>query len=164
MLSQPTLTYISTLPFRADAKRGISIMPLCGVFWSDELADFPSFRRLPEPSRLELLRLFAIRYSFWKHQPLSPDDQQYWDSAREQAPQYALFQRIEVTTDIVDLQNQIEDQSDAIFSELASQATSVSVTPKAPGVESVSLTFDLANAPSAKPHWWHRLRRRLTRS
>ena len=164
MLSQPTLIYLAGLPFRADARRGTSIMPLCGVFWSDEIPDFRSFSRLPEPSRLEILRLFGIRYALWKHEPLSPDDQQYWDAARAQAPNYALFQRLEVTPDVLDLQLQIEEQSDSMFNELASQATNVTVTPKAPGVESVSFKFDVAKNDQAKLPWWKRLRRSITRS
>jgi len=162
MLSQSTVDYISKLPFRADAKRAVSLTPLGGVFWSDEVADFPSVGRLPESSRLELLRLFEIRYALWKHHPLSPDDQQYWDSARVQAPQYAIFQRIEVTSDIVDLQNQIEEESDAIFNALASQAANVGVTPRAPGVEAQTLALGLAQEPSPKLPWWKRLRRRIT--
>jgi hypothetical protein len=162
MLSDPTLAYVSALPFRADAKRCICWLPLCGVYWADEIPDLPFFGRLPESSRMEVLRLFAIRYSIWANEPLSAEDQTYWDEARAQSPQYALFQRTKVTSDIVDLQQQIQEQYDAAFTELASQAKKVEISEKSPGLESFSVVFDVNQEVPAKPPWWKRFWRRST--
>jgi hypothetical protein len=158
MLSDSTVAYISVLPFRNDARRCVSWLPLCGVYWADEIPDLLTFGRLPESSRLEILRLFAIRYAIWKNEQRSPEDQAFWDIARKQAPQYAFFQRIEVTPDTIDLQNQIQEQYDAAFEELTSHASQVTVTQKTPHVESVSLAFDLAREAPAKLPWWKRIR------
>ena len=162
MLSDQTLAYVSALPFRADAKRCVCWLPLCGVYWADEIPDLRSFSRLPESSRTEILRLFAIRYAMWTNGSLSAEDQAYWDEARALAPNYALFQRTNVTSDIIDLQQQIQEQYDAAFAELASQAKELKITERAPGVESFSIVFDVNQEVPAKPPWWKRFWRRST--
>jgi hypothetical protein len=136
----------------------VCLIPVCGVFWADEIPDFPAFRRLPESARLEVLRLYAIRYALWKNEPLTAEDQQFWDEALKQVPHYALFQRLQVAQDVLDLQEQIQQSYDSAFEELTSNAKEIVVTQKVPGVESFAVTLEVPPKAPRKTPWWKRLR------
>jgi len=157
MLSDSTAAYLSELPFRAEAKRGACWLPLRGIYWEDEIPDLRAFQRLPEFVRWEILRLFSIRCAIWSGSPLKREDERFWEEAQREVPRYALFFRLRITPDDLEMQHEIEQESEAAFADFAAEATEVAVTERVPGVESFTLKFDLSKRDkNARLPWWKR--------
>lgn len=49
------------LTYRAESKRLVSLMPLSGIYWDDEIPDLRALFSLGEDDKMQYLRLFAIR-------------------------------------------------------------------------------------------------------
>ncbi len=158
MPTPDTITLLSNLPVRADAKRCVSWLPLNGIYWDDELPDSLAYRHLPKSVRDQILRLFKIRNVLWKHAPLDSADQQFWEDAVRQAPHYALFQRLNPSDEDLRAHQKVQQDCDSALNDLIAEAKVVSVT-RSPGVESFGLTFPLtkSGATIPKSSWWKRL-------
>lgn len=165
MLCETTVARLSAFTYRADAKRRFSLLPLGGIFWEDEIPDWLQFRKLPEEDRIEIYRLFSIRYRIWKGEVLSEQDQLFWGAACAQVPDWAFFQRVKVSVDDQLAQGQAERTSEGGFKALFAEADQLTVTEKYPGVQTFSATFDLTKRGTAKAKpWWARIFGRGTRS
>jgi hypothetical protein len=162
MLSTVTLEYLSTLRYRADAKRQVCWLPLAGIYWDDELPDIQHLMQITEDDRNKIFRLFGIRVRIWKREALSYEDQQFWDTAQSLVPDWAFFRRQRVSADDLQLQQQAEQATTEALEAWFADADHAEVTQK-DGVQSFSLTFDLTRkrpAPPQKPSFWERIFRR----
>ena len=161
MLLSETLAYLQTHPFRPDAKLCVSYLPLSGIYWDDELDEPRALFKLPDEARAQLLYLFSLRYLIWSKHSLLPEQQQFWDDALRQAPDCALFQRLEISEEHLRMQQAAEQNADTVFHALESEADSVTITPKYPGFDSYSLAFALTKSPGKSPikpnPWWKRI-------
>lgn len=158
MLRESTVEYLTQLTYRADAKRRVCLLPVTGIYWEDEIPDFMRLTKLAKEAQYEVLRLFAIRHRIWNLESLSEDDKSFWDDAQLQAPQYALFRRLELSATDRKLQNRIVRETDQAFREIEADADEVHITERYPGVQQFSLTFDLTKRDfTQKKSWWSRL-------
>lgn len=159
MLPKTFIEYIKDLPLQASAEQRICWIPHTGVFWTDEIREpLELRRRVPSEDRRELYRLFYIRTLIWFGEDLSPEDNGFWDAARDQVPSYALFHRLEVPDDVVEEQRRIQEQVDAAFEHLEAEADDADISEEN-GIQSFSLTFNLPKDEDAAPRkpWWKRL-------
>lgn len=162
MLSRVTLEYLSTLTYRPDAKRQVCWLPLAGICWDDELPDIQHLLITPEEDRNKIFRLFGVRVRIWKGDPLSPEDQQFWDTAQSLVPDWAFFRRQKVSVEDQQVQVQTEQATTEALEAWFADADHTEITEK-DGVQSFSLTFDLTKtqpAPSRRPSFWERIFRR----
>ena len=79
-MSETTLGFLSTLTYRADAKRQVCWLPLGGIYWEDEMPDIRHLMNIPEDDRNQIFRLFAIRLRLWKGEPLPDGERRFWDA------------------------------------------------------------------------------------
>jgi len=159
MMSETTLGFLSTLTYRADAKRQICWLPLVGIYWEDEMPDIRYLMNIPEDDRNQIFRLFSIRLRLWKGEPLPDAEQQFWDTAYSQVPSWAFFRRQQISDDEQHAQEQAERDSEVVLEALLSDADLVSISKK-DGVEKISATFDLRKKPTPtekKRSWWERV-------
>ncbi len=110
MLSDSAIQYLQPFMYRADAKRILWHIPLGGICWDDEITDFMDLFKLSQEDRNSITRLFSIRFKIWDGEPLSSDDQQFWDTARSQVPHYALFHRLVLSDEDRAAQEQVESE------------------------------------------------------
>lgn len=160
MLSEKTLTHLSTLTYRPDAKRQVCILPLGSVYWDDELPQMGKFAAFPEPDRNEILRVFALRLKFWDRQVLSDEDRQFWESVRSAAPNWAIFRRLELSDTDRLKRDEIERACAKEFEEFLASADEVSVGEPKHGMQSFSATFKLNKDEASQPEnelWWRRV-------
>jgi hypothetical protein len=166
MLSEQTLTHLSSLTYRPDAKRQVCILPLGSIYWDDELPHMGKFAAFPELDRNEILRVFALRLKFWDRQVLSDEDRQFWESIRSLAPNWAIFRRLELSdTDRLE-REEIERACAKEFEEFLASADEVSVGEPMNGMQSFSATFKLnkdEDGPPENESWWKRVSAKLKR-
>lgn len=143
MLSAETLSCLSTLTYRPDAKRQVCILPLGSIYWEDELPEIQKFSDFPEPDRTEVLRAFAIRFKLWDHRPLSDDDREFWDNLRLAAPQWAIFHRLELSEADQREREEAERECQREFEEILTLGDNVTFGEEKHGMRSFSLTFQL---------------------
>lgn len=113
MLSDELARRLSEMPFREDAERRVSFIPLGSIYWSDEVSERIDdlFEPDNEARLAPLVRLFTIRATLWTGAELSNDDRAFWEAAMAQAPDYALFHRLEVSAE--DIAAQVDVMSAA---------------------------------------------------
>jgi hypothetical protein len=142
MLSKVAAEYLSSLGYRADAERKVCFLPFAGIYWEDEIPDLKILMKLPETDRHLVFRLFSIRQRIWDRQDLDSDDQQFWDEVRVQVPDFALFQRLDISAADRDAQNRVMEETDKAMAAWISDADQADITP---GKHSTtfSLTYDL---------------------
>src|SRR5215475_7474454 len=160
MLSEKTLAHLSTLTYRADAKRQVCILPLGSIYWENELPQVQKFAAFPEPDRNEVLRAFAIRMRLWDRQSLSDHDRQFWDSVRSAVPNWAIFHRLDLSDDDRRAREETEQACAKELEEFLAEADEVTVGEEKHGMQSFSATFRLNKDQSGKldkPSWWQRL-------
>jgi hypothetical protein len=159
MLTERALEFLCSLNYRDDAERRICFVPLGGIYWSDEVPDFVALQKIPEDDRCLILRLFGIRFRIWNDEELSADDRAFWESARQQAPDYPVFQRLALSSDDRRAQQEAERQVFEAFQVLKDQADHFELTDGADDSTSFSLTFDLNRDYSKLKRWWQRFTR-----
>ncbi|MGE5323447.1 MAG: hypothetical protein ACM3SW_11320 [Actinomycetota bacterium] len=164
MLSPNTLAYLSTLTYRADAKRLVCILPLGSIYWDDEMPPMWELVRVPEADREEVLRVFALRMKIWDREILSEDDQQFWDSVRSAAPSWAIFQRLELSPGDQRERAEAEQACAKEFEEFLADADEVTVSEGKSGLQSFSATFRLTEdepTDRKRPSFWSRMYKKL---
>jgi hypothetical protein len=163
MLSEITSAYLSTLTYRPDAERRVSLLPLSCIYWEDEVPDFSHLRKIPEDDFNQILRLFGIRLRLWKDEPLTEDDERFWDKTRSQVPSWAFFRRRSISADDQNAQDLAEQSAAELREALYADADELKITEK-DGVRTVCATFKLNKEPPAvveeKQSLWERVFRR----
>jgi hypothetical protein len=99
MLSDALISLLNGLHFRADAKRMVSIIPLGSIYWEGEMPDFLQVAKFSEDERIIIWQLFGIRFKIWDNEQLAAEDRSFWDAARSEVPDWALFQRLALSAD-----------------------------------------------------------------
>jgi len=143
MLSEAAIDFLAPLTFRATAERRSCLLPLSGIYWEDEIPDFKALLKLPEQDRSLVLRLFSIRFSIWDGEELPEADQLYWDQARLQVPNYALFQRLDLSLEDRRAQDAVLREAIECFDAFFAGADEVKITEDEHGMKSFSATIDL---------------------
>jgi hypothetical protein len=164
MLSQTTIGYLSTLTYRHNAKRGVCWLPLSGIYWEDEMPDISHLWKMPKDDQHQVLRLFGIRARIWKGETLPDAEQRFWNAAQSLVPDWAFFQRQEVSVTDLRAQEEAERETTEGVESWFADADEVEVTEKN-GVQSFSLTFDLTKEQRdlvkrdliKKESWWKRI-------
>jgi hypothetical protein len=158
MLSEITSAYLSTLTYRPNAERWVSLSPLRGIYWEDEIPDFSHLREIPEYDFNQILRLFFIRSRRWKNEPLAEDDERFWDETRTQAPGWAFFRRKTISADDLAAQDRVERAAAEVWEVLFAGADELRTSEK-DGVRTTYATFKLTKEPLAaeKRPWWERV-------
>src|SRR5262249_37145285 len=159
-ISAAVITYLSKLNYRADASRLVCLIPLSGMYWEDEIPEFRELAELSEDDRLQVFRLFAIRYKLWDGETLSEEEGKFWNTVRSQVPNTPIFQRLTLSAD--DKQAHVDARQSCAeeFEEIFADAGQITWTDHGGGIQSFSAKFDLTKeepAPSPKQSWWKRL-------
>ena len=149
-------------PYRADAARRNSILPLGGVYWEDEIPDFRTLHQLPEAARSEILRLFAIRFKLRRGEQLSDEEDCFWSDARSAAPGHGIFRRTSLSPEDRSEQEATEKLVVEFFEAVAATAEQMEVEDNGTGLASWSATINLQNSGESERRvpWWKRLWRR----
>jgi hypothetical protein len=115
------------------------MIPMGGIYWSDEIPDFRALMDVLEPDRKQIYRLFAIRFKIWAGEVLSDDDQSYWNAAKQLIPDYPVFHRIRISDRDRAAQAAAEQEAVAGFEALLTGADEIKINDDG----SFSATFDL---------------------
>lgn len=127
MMSETTLGFLSTLTYRADAKRQVCWLPLGGIYWEDEMPDIRHLMNIPEDDRNQIFRLFTIRLRLWKGEPLPDAERMFWDRTYSQVPSWAFFRRQQISDDDQHAQEQAEQGTADALEALLADADRVSI-------------------------------------
>lgn len=161
MLGKATLSHLSGLTYRSDAKRQVCLVPLGGIYWDDEMPDLRQIMKIiPEDDRNQMFRLFSIRVRLWRGEALPADEQLFWDTARSQMSTWALFQRLIISADDRHAQDEAERAATEGLRELLARADKVSISAENE-LQRFSATSHLnKEQPGAKESWWERIFKR----
>ncbi len=158
MLTDGALKYLRPLRFDPNAERLSCMIPLGGIYWSDEIPDFHALMDVLESDRKQIYRLFAIRFKLWAGEELTDDDQSYWNAAKQLIPDYPVFHRIRISDGDRLAQAAAEQEAVAGFEALFGGADEIKINDDG----SFCATFDLTKE---KPQsWWQRFLGWLRRS
>ena len=158
-LSSSLIAYMSALTYRADSKRLVSLMPLSGIYWDDEIPDLRGLLSLGEDDKMLYLRLFAIRIRLWRSEALSDEDQNLWDTVRTQVPTCPVFMRLHISDDDRKTQCEAEEETDEMLDGLFSGAKEVTWTDVGSGAKEFTAKFDFTEErqPARKDSFWRRV-------
>ncbi len=141
MLSPAAVAYFSQLKYRADAARRISWLPLCGIYWEDELSNLQDLMHMPESDQRLMLRLFCIRIRIWKGEALSDEDRPFWGDIHSQLPDWAFFQRLTISADDQNAQAAAEQAGESVFKSMAEVFPDQCTITEKDGVQQFSATW-----------------------
>jgi len=142
IISQAAVEYLPTHKYRADAAEMVSLIPLSGIYWEDEI-DFAQVHQLSEQDQHHIWWLFAIRKRIWKAEVLNSTDQEFWEATRDLVPHCPLFRRLDPSPDVIHADACIERELDEFEEHLLEHADHASVTQDEHGVRRVTATFVL---------------------
>ncbi len=110
MLSAELVSRLSQMSSRRDAELRVSYLPLGSIYWTDELNEIvDELITADEADADALLRLFRIRARMWDEEPVDDADREFFVIAREQVPDYALFQRLHIDGDTLKLHREVKE-------------------------------------------------------
>ena len=115
MMSDTAKKYLSSLVFSRDAKKMCSLIPLGGIYWSDEISDFRALSRMPDEARGEIYRLFRIRYALWDGVELSAEDLKFLELVRVMVPTCPIFKRLIPTQEDLEAQQGTREEVRGIY-------------------------------------------------
>ncbi|UCH21782.1 MAG: hypothetical protein JSU83_00490 [Deltaproteobacteria bacterium] len=159
MLTDRAVSYLKPLIYNESAERRASLIPFGGIYWEDEIPDFHAFMEIPEYDRAGIIKLFYIRFKIWNEEELSNDEQKFWEDAKKRVSEYALFQRLELTKEDRQIQEETERGAEELFNAFTDGAEDVKISEK-DGVVSFSITHDLTKEDHAgitRRPWWKRV-------
>jgi hypothetical protein len=158
-LSPSLVAYMSALTYRAESKRLVSLMPLSGIYWDDEIPDHGALFSLGEDDKMQYLRLLAIRIRLWRSEALNDEDQNLWDTVRILVPTCPVFMRLEISDDDRKTQREAEEETGEILDELLSGAKEVTWTDVGNGAKEFSAEIDFTEErqPARKNSFWQRV-------
>jgi hypothetical protein len=130
------------------------------MYWEDEMPEISELFRLSEDDRMQVFRLFAIRYKIWDGHTLTHEEKQFWDCVRTQVPEAPIFQRLTLSAADKQAHDEARQSCEKEFEELFADADQVTLTDHGTGIQSFSAKFDLTKeepAPARNQSWWKRL-------
>ena len=158
-LSPSLVAYMSALTYRAESKRLVSLMPLSGIYWDDEIPDLRALLSLGEDDKMQYLCLFAIRIRLWRSEALSDEDQNLWDTVRTQVPTCPVFMRLNISDDDRKTQCEAEEETGEMLDGLFSGAKEITWTNVGSGAKEFTAKFDFTEErqPARKNSFWRRV-------
>lgn len=166
MPTENTIAMLSALTYRADAKRLVCVLPLGGIYWDDELPELRELTKIPREDHDNIFRLLGIRSRLWRGEILSDNDQQFWDGMQSLVPSWAVFQRIRVSPENLQADEDTQRETLEGLKGWFADADNVSVSEK-DSLQHFSLTFDLTKGEQPIPKhepWRKRIFRSRSRS
>jgi hypothetical protein len=163
MLSEKAQRVLASLSHREDASRKICLIPLGSIHWADELPDFRVMVTLTEEDQREIYRTFGLRMKLWNGEQLGEADQRAWEGMKEQAPDWPLFKRLQLSEQDQRERRQIEAQSLGALESFLASADSVTLDPLEDGIQKWSATFDLSDEKKTEATFLQRLWKQLKR-
>jgi hypothetical protein len=151
--------YLGRLRFDQRAKRQCCLIPLGGIYWSDEIPDFQALLRVPDDERQSIYRLFSIRFRLWAKEVLSSDDDIFWCYCEKMYPECPILRRSTLGPEDQKAQDDCVAETIKGFDALFSGADKVEVKDGPHGMNSFSATFDLTKEDAPVPFWKRWLRR-----
>ena len=144
MLTAHTTHYLKGLAYNPSAERIPCIIPLGGIYWSDEIPDFDTFFEFPEDDQASILRLFSIRFTIWAGHELAKDDASYWEEARTLFPHCPIFRRLQLSPDDQKAQEATMKNAEEFFDAMFSGATDATIS-ESKGLTKFSITHKLTD-------------------
>jgi hypothetical protein len=132
---------------------------LAGIYLEDEMPDMGTIAKFSEEDRNQVFRLFGIRMKIWDQEALEKEDQQFRDTARSQIPNYALFQRLELSAKDRKAQETVFQETVEGLHSWFSRADKAEISEDKHGTN-FSVTYDLTKgkyAAAKKLPWWKRV-------
>ncbi|MGC4072773.1 MAG: hypothetical protein QM760_09675 [Nibricoccus sp.] len=154
--------YLSSLRIDPHATRQCCLIPLGGIYWSDEIPDFKALLRVPEDERQSINRLFGIRFRLWANEVLSSEDDIFWCYCKKTYPECPILQRSILSQEDQEAQDACVTETIVGFDALFSGAEKLEVKEGPHGTQSFSATFDLTKEVAPVP-LWKRVWRRWTK-
>jgi hypothetical protein len=143
-LTDAVIAILNRLTMRPDAARSwIFFFPVGNILWQDEMPD-PTDKAGISAIEWDMVhRLFEIRRKIWHGADLSAEDAAFWEAARSEAPDWALFQRLSPFDDDSRFLKEVEEEAEKAFEMMCAKADKVEVRDKGDGFQEFSLIFDL---------------------
>lgn len=155
-VSPKTEKMIQELNFDPNAKIIFCAIPLGSIFWTDEIP-YENFLARGEDKE-QILKIFAIRISYWNNEKISFEDSILWEEAKSKFPRWPIFCRLELTPCERKIHEDTQNETEHIFDFLISNADMVNLTENN-GVTSFTAVFDLEKEDNKdkeqkKLKWW----------
>jgi hypothetical protein len=150
---------MSALTYQAESKRLVSLMPLSGIYWDDEIPDLDALFSLGEDDKMQYLRLFAIRIRLWRGEALNEEDQNLWDTVRTQVPTCPVFMRLEISDEDRKTQREAEEETGEILDGLFGGAQEVTWSDVGSGAKefTAKLDFTEERQQARRNSFWRRV-------
>ena len=149
MLSANLVPRLSQMPFRPDAELRVSYLPLGSIYWTDELDEIvDELITAEEADGGALLRLFRIRVRIWEGEPLTDADRQFFEEARAQVPGYALFHRLQISEEDLQVHREVAQETAEFWTAFFGSADEGPAV-QGEGSMRFSAEFDLADKDGA---------------
>jgi|GEM_PF-986115 len=149
-LSDETIVVLNKLQYRADAARQVCQIPLASIYWSDEMPDVREMMALSEESLNSIWRLFGIRFMIWDQEKLASEEASFWDAARSEVPDWALFKRLALSPQDQQARLEVEEQVAAEWEEVFGKADRLELQDIGNGLHEFKATFDLTKTSPAE--------------
>ena len=158
-LSPSLVAYMSALTYRAESMRLVSLMPLSGIYWDDEIPDFDALFSLGEDDKMQYLHLFGIRIKLWRGEALNGEDQNLWDTVRTHVPTCPVFMRLNISEDDRKTQREAEQETGEMLGGLFSGAEEITWTDVGSGAKEfrAKLDFTGERQPARRSSFWRRV-------
>ena len=114
---------IAALPYQSDAEWEVNILPFGSIFWKDEMPAIGDLFDKPDDMAV-IFKIFGMRIRLWDGKRLNAQDQQLWDAVRDQAPNWALFRRLNLSEEQRLARQKAERQVEQEFESLGSDPDS----------------------------------------
>lgn len=115
--------------------------------------------KFTEDDRMQLFRLFGIRYKLWDGEELNTEERQFWDDSRSQVPHTPIFQRLHLSAAELKAHQEARQECTEELETFLVDADRVTLKDHGSGVQTFSATFDLTKDQPQVPEnksWWRR--------
>ena len=144
VLTEAVITTLNKLTLRPDAARHWAFfLPVGNIFWDDEMPGQVDKSKFSADEWSMVHQLFLIRREIWHGAKLPAEQAELWESARSEAPNWALFHRLSLSDDDYDLLKQVEGEAEKAFEIMCAEADKVEIRDVGDGRQEFSLSFDL---------------------
>jgi hypothetical protein len=138
MLSYETKKYLSSLQYDEKAEKICCVIPLKGIYWTDEIPDLGMLLQLSDTVRGEIYRLFRIRYAVWNGVELSSDDARFLEMARLIAPECPIFKRMVPADNDLQAQKDTREEMNDIWKMISDRSDRVEIKDNNDGTQTTS--------------------------
>ena len=151
MLTETTVEFLRAQRHDPSAERRTCMLPLAGIYWSDEIPDPDALTDLPDNASDQVFRLMGIRMQKWNAKRISDDDEAFWNEALAEAPDNPIFKRLTLSGEDRAAQLDVEHSVLEVFETLIEDADDFKIDKDG----RFSLVFDLEK--DKRKSIWQRL-------